>query len=185
MKRTGIVLQACVIALFVLSFTAKTQDADQQKLIQIEKAFAAITAPGPDSASVTKQYLYDGNLNQLTPMGRNGTLPKARVVELNATPDPNDPDVKSANTASDFHVDIYGDTALVSYKLVDTDSGHKDPALNTTDHMGCLDTFIKRNGQWYAIGGACALSTPISAAERTAVKKAIATEPKDVQQAYH
>jgi hypothetical protein len=184
MKRTRIILQACVIALFVLSFTAKTQDADQQKLIQIEKAFAATTSVGPDSAAVSKQYLYDGNVSQLTPMGRNGTLPKARVVELSGTPDPNDPNFKSATSVSDFHVDLYGDTALVGYKLVNTDSGHKDPALDTTDHMGCLDTFVKRNGQWYLIANACAMSTPISAAERAAVKKAIATEPKDVQAAY-
>lgn len=185
MNRTRIILQACVIALFAFSFTAKTQDADKQKLIQIEKAFAAITNAGPDSAALSKQYLYDGPVNQLTPMGRNGALPKARIVELSATPDPNDPDFKSATTVSDFHVDLYGDTALVSYKVVNTDSGHKDAALDTTDHMGCLDTFVKRNGQWYVIGGACSMSTPMSAAERTAVKKAITTEPKDVQQAYH
>lgn len=185
MKRARIILPACAIALFVLSFTAKTQDADQQKLIQIEKAFAVITNPGPDSASVSKQYLFEGSVDQLTPTGRNGTLTKARIVELSGKPDPNDPNVKSATTVSDFHVDIYGDTALVSYKVANTDSGHKDAALNTTDHMGCLDTFVKRNGQWFVVGNACSMATPMGAAELSAVKKAIATEPKDIQQAYH
>jgi hypothetical protein len=185
MKKTRIILQSCVIGLFVLCLTAKTQDADKQKLIDIEKAFAAISAPGPDSAAVSQKYLYEGNLNQLTPMGRVGTLPKARIVELSGKPDPNDPDVKSSTTVSDFHVDLYGDTALISYKLVNTDTGHKDPALNTTDHMGCLDTFVKTNGQWVVIGNACSPSSPLPATERAAVKKAITQEPKDVQQAYH
>jgi hypothetical protein len=185
MRIARIGLQVCVLAMFVFCVAAQTQDADKQKLIAIEKAFAAITNPGPESAAASKQYLFDGSLNQLTLLGRVGTLPKARVVELSATADPNDPDVKSTTTASNFHVDIYGDTALVSYKETNTDAGHKDPALNTTDHFTCLDTFIQRSGTWYIIGNACTPSAPLPAAEWAAVKKAIAAEPKDVQQAYH
>jgi hypothetical protein len=185
MKIVRTVLSVSALGLFVLCFPAKTQDADQQKLIEIENAFAKLTAPGPDEAAVAKQYMYDGNASQLTPVGRVGTLPKSRIVELSSKPDPSDPNVKSATTVSDFHVDIYGDTALVTYKQTNTDSGHKDPALNTTDHFGCLDTFIKRNGQWYVVGNACSPSSALPASEWAAVKKAIAQEPKDVQQAYH
>ncbi len=185
MKKMRIALSVSVIVLFLMCFPAKTQNADQQKLIEIEKAFVAQPTPGPEAAATAKQYLYEGSLNQLTPLGRVGTLPKARIVELSSKPDPNDPDAKSSQTISAFHVDLYGDTALVSYKLGDTESGHKDAALNTTDHFGCLDTFVKRNGQWYVIGNACSPSAPISATERAAAKKAIAQEPKDVQQAYH
>lgn len=185
MKTMRVVLSLLVVGLFVLCFPAKTQNADQQKLIEIEKAFAAQATPSPTAAGVAKQYMYEGSLNQLTPMGGVGTLSKARIVELSSKPNPNDPNMKAATTVSDFHVDIYGDTALVSYKMVDTDTGHKDAALNTTDHFGCLDTFVKRNGQWYLIGNACASSAPVPASEWNAVKKAIAQEPKDVQQAYH
>ena len=185
MKMTRVVLSISAIGLFVLCFPAKTQNADEQKLIEIEKAFAANATPGPESGAVAKQHLYEGSLDQLTPMGRVGTLPKARVVELMSKADPNDPKVKISTTVSDFHVGIYEDTALVSYKMAETDSGHKDAALNTTDHFGCLDTFVKRNGQWYAIGSACSSSAPLPASEWDAAKKAIAQEPKDVQQAYH
>ena len=185
MKIVRIGLQVCVLVMFVFCVAARTQDADKQKMIAIEKAFAAITNPGPDSAAASKQYLFEGSLNQLTPLGRVGTLPKSRVVELSATPDPNDPSVKSTTTPSDFHVDIYGDTALVSYKETNTDSGHKDPALNTTDHFGCLDTFVQRSGTWYMVGNACSPSAPLPASEWAAAKKAMAAEPKDVQQAYH
>lgn len=185
MKTMRAVVSISAIALFVVCFPAKTQNADQQKLIEIEKTFAKQTTAGPDEGAAMKQYLYEGNLNQLNAVGRVGTLPKSRVVELSSKPDPNDPNVKSATTISDLHVETYGDTALVSYKMTNTDTGHKDAGLNTTDHYGCLDTFVKRNGQWYAVGNACAPSAPLPASEWAAVKKAIAQEPKDLQDAYH
>jgi len=185
MRHARIAICASVAALLILSFTAKTQNADQQKLIEIEKAFSAQATPGPDAAAVAKQNLYEGNLNQLTPLGRVGMLPKARVVELSSQPDPNDPDVKATQTVSGFHVDVYGDTALVAYKMSETDTGHKDAALNTTDHFGCLDTFVKRSNQWLLVGDACSPSSPLPSSEWAAVKKAMAQQPKDVQQAYH
>jgi hypothetical protein len=185
MKKARIAFYVGAVSLFVLCFTAKTQNADQQKLIEIEKAFSAQPTPGPDAAAVAKQNLYEGNLNQLTPLGRVGMLPKARVVELSSQPDPNDPDVKATQTVSGFHVDVYGDTALVAYKMSETDTGHKDAALNTTDHFGCLDTFVKRNNQWLLVGNACSPSSPLPSSEWAAVKKAMAEQPKDVQQAYH
>jgi hypothetical protein len=185
MQKTRIVLQCCILALFVFCVAAKSQDDDKQKLIDIEKAFAAQPTPGPESAAVAKKYLFEGSLNQLTIMGRVGTLPKARVVELSSQPDPSDPNVKAAITLSDFHVDVYGDTALVSYKQVETDTGHKEAGMNTTDHYGCLDTYVKRSGQWYGVGFACSPSEALPTSEWAAAKKAITEEPKDIQQAYH
>jgi hypothetical protein len=185
MKITGLTLQICVIGMLALSATVMAQDADKQKLIEIEKAFAANATPGPEAAAVAKQYFYDGPLPQLTGLGRIGTMPKARIVELYSKPDPSDPDVKSSSNVSDIRVELYGDTALVTYKWTNTDTGHKDPALNTTDHYGCLDTFVKRNGQWYLAGDACSHEGPVSQAEWAAIKKARTQAPKDVQQAYH
>jgi hypothetical protein len=175
----------CAIAVFALASTALAQDADKQKLIQIENDFAANQTPGPQSAALAKKYIYDGPANQLTVFGRVGTLPKARIVELSGTPDPTDPNVKSTQKLSDFHVDIYGTTALVSYKQTSTDTDHKDPTLNATIHAGCLDTFVKTNGAWYWIGGGCASDAPIPQSLWDAAKKAMAQEPKDIQQAYH
>jgi hypothetical protein len=73
------------------------------------------------------------------------------VVEISSKPNPSDPNVKSSTSACGFHVDIYGDTALVSYQMTNTDTGHRNPALNVTEHFGCLDTFLKRKGQWYEL----------------------------------
>jgi hypothetical protein len=185
MKPLRLTLPICAIGLLVLTATAVAQDADKEKLIAIEKAFAANPDPGPQSAAVAKQYLYDGPLNQLTLTGRVGTLPKARVVELSAKPDPTDPNVKTSLTVSDFHVDIYGSTALVSYKQTNTDTGHKDPALDFTYHLGCLDTFVKNKEAWYWVGGGCSSETPIPQLVWDAIERAMEQEPKDIQQAYH
>jgi hypothetical protein len=185
MKPLRLTLPICAIGLLVLASTAVAQDADKQKLIEIENEFAATPNPGPQTAAVDKKYLYDGPVNSLTTLGRVGALPKARIVELSSTPDPSDPNVKSSVKLSDLHVDIYGTTALVSYKLTSTDTGHKDPTLNVTIHVGCLDTFVKRNGAWYYIGGGNAPDAPIPQSVWDAYKKTIEQEPKDVQQAYH
>ena len=182
---TRISLLGLSITLLLFPLLALGQDADKEKLIAIEKEFAAHPNPGPEAAAVSKKYLYDGSLNQVSVLGRVGTLSKSRVIELNSKPDPSDPDVKSSVTISDIHVDLYGQTALVSYKLTSSDTGHKDPALNATDHYGCMDTFIKRNGSWYAVGNACSPSEPLPQPEWEAAKKAISQEPKDVQEAYH
>ena len=83
-------------------------------------------------------------------------------------------------------MDVYGSTALVSYKQTNTDTGHKDPLLNTTIHIACLDTFVKSKGDWFLVGDACSPSTPVSRSRYgEAIKKSIMQQPKDVQQAYH
>jgi hypothetical protein len=179
---------ACLLVFFALLLGARfgaAQDQDTKKLMEIEQAFASLTNAGPDMAALYKQYLYDGNLTQVTGLGQIGTLSKSRIVALGSTQNPSDPDVKSSNTISDLHVDLYGSTALVSYKLTSTDTGHKDPALNATDHYACLDTFVKQKGQWYAIGNACSPSEPLPQVEWNAAKKAMTEMSKDVQEAYH
>jgi len=147
--------------MLVLSAVVMAQDADKQKLIEIEKAFAANATQGPELAALAKQYFYDGPSLPVDWAGAYWNITKARVVELYSKPDPSDPNVKSSASVSDIRVELYGDTALATYKFTNTDTGHKDPALNTTDHFGCLDTFVKRNGQWYLAGGACSHEGPI------------------------
>ena len=94
--------QIVVAALFLLPTLAMAQDADKQKIIEIEKAFAAHPNAGPEAAAVAKQHLFDGTLIQLTGQGQVGALPKSRVVELNTKPNPSDPNVKSAASVSDL-----------------------------------------------------------------------------------
>jgi hypothetical protein len=175
---------AMFAALLLVAASAVGQDADKQKMMDIEKAFAANPTPGPESAATAKQYLLDATLMQLTGLGQVGQLTKARIVELSTKPNPADPDVKSKATISDFKIQIYGDTALVAYKFTNTDTGHKDATLNSTDHFTCLDTFVKRNGSWLVVGNACAPSSPLPKVEWDAAKKAMGEMPKDVKDAY-
>jgi hypothetical protein len=182
--RRFVVILVSAAGMLVLAATSSAQNADKEKLIEIEKAFAANSSPGTQLASVVKKYVYDGPVTQLTTMGQVGTLQKARLVQLTSAPDPTDPNARSVASLSQFHVGIYGTTALVSYKQTSTDTGHKDAALNITAHLGCLDTFVKRNGAWYLIGGGCASDEPISRAVWDAAKKAMAQAPEDIKQAY-
>ncbi len=126
MKLQRIPLEMAIALLLcsVLAF-AQDQEKDKQKLMEIEKAYASLTNPGPQMVATDKQYLYDGTLNQVTGLGQAGTLPKSRIVELDSKPNPSDPDVKTSTSISDLHVNLYGDTALVSYKMTSTDTGHK------------------------------------------------------------
>jgi hypothetical protein len=185
MKLLRLSIPLCAIALLVLATTAVAQDTDKDKLIGAEKAFAANPNPGPESAAAAKQYIYEGTVKQLTPMGRVGALPKARIVELSTTPDPSDPDAKTMQTLADLQVQIYGPTALVSYKQTNTDAGHKDAALNTTTRLSCLDTFVKSKGEWYIVGNACSSPEPISKSVWDESTKMIKQLPSDVQKAYH
>lgn len=169
----------------LLPCVVRAQDADKKKLTDIEEAFAKNATNGPEAGAVIKKYLYDGEVLQLTGTGRIGALPKATVVDIFSKPDPSDPNVKTTATLSSMRVDLYGDTALVTYKMANSDTGHKDAALNGTEHYGCMDTFVKRNGNWYNVSNACSHEGPISAARWEAIKKARGAEPKEIQQAFH
>src|SRR5215472_5478113 len=159
----------------LLPCVVRAQDADKKKLMDIEEAFAKNATNGPEAGAVL----------QLTGTGRIGALPKATVVDLFSKPDPSDPNVKTTATLSSMHVDLYGDTSVVTYKMANTDTGHKDAALNGTEHYGCMDTFVKRNGNWYNVSNACSHEGPISAARWDAIKKARGAEPKEIQQNFH
>lgn len=178
-------LPMLVLLGMLLPSVALAQDADKKQIMDIENAFAKNATNGPEAGAVMKKYLYDGKLMQLTGSGRIGMLPKATVVELFSKPDPSDPGVKTTTKISSLNVEVYGDTAVATYKMANTDTGHKDAALNSTEHYGCMDTFVKREGKWMSVADACAHEGPVSPAVWEAIKKARASEPKPVQQNFH
>jgi hypothetical protein len=182
MKFATVVLGICA-GILLPAALAVGQKADDQNLIAIERALADNPTSGRQATAVAKQYIYDGTVTHLTNFGRLRSMPKKSVLEsymkglpfvfpspddlMNnprdpsdpSKPDPSDPHVKTTEV-SDLHADVYGDTALVSYNMTNTDTGNKDPKLNSVFHSGCLDTFVKRDGQWYLIGNACAPTIP-------------------------
>jgi hypothetical protein len=159
------ILATVVLALCATTFAQNTNDVDKQKLIDIEQKFAAVPSfNSPEMTDAFQKYLYDGTTSVVVFFGHLYHGPKSEAVAA-TKPDPNDPDVKSTNKLSDLQVDIYGDTALVSYKEASSDRGHKNPALNADYTLTCLDTFVKRKGQWYLIGTANVPTAPMSQAQ--------------------
>jgi hypothetical protein len=165
-RRSYVSQHSCDLVLLVCAFAVgQTNDADKQKLIDIEQQGAAAPSfNSPETRDFLQKYLYDGTTCVIVPLGHLYRTPKAVVVDFAKKPDLADPDVKSIIKLSDFQVETYGDTALVSYKQLTTDSGHKIPVLNGDFTLTCLDTFVKRKTEWYAIGSACVPSAPISQA---------------------
>jgi Domain of unknown function (DUF4440) len=157
---------AAVILLIPFATIARAQngaDADRQKLIAIEQALAVpTTMSSPEMSDAMQKYLYDGTVSSVNGFGRLFRTPKSEVMTDIKKPNAADPNAKSQTTVSDFQTDFYGDTALVSYKANSRDTGHKEAALNTETRFTCLDTFIKRSGQWNIVGNSCVPATPIS-----------------------
>ena len=166
------ILATLFLLVCLCALAQQSNDADKQKLIDIEQKFAAVPSfASPEMTDAFQKYLYDGTSSVVVLFGHLYHGPKSEAVAATKKPDPNDPDVKSTNKLSDLQVDTYGDTALVSYKAVSTESGHKDPALNADYTATCLDTFVKRKGQWYLIGTSSVPAAPISQAQWDAFTK--------------
>jgi hypothetical protein len=166
------ILATLVLLACVLAAAQKSDDADKQKLSDIEHKFAAIPSfASPEMTDAFQKYLYDGTSSVVVLFGHLYHGPKSDAVAATKQPDPNDPDVKMTNKLSDLQVDTYGDTALVNYKAVETDSGHKNPVLNGDYRLTCLDTYLKRKGEWYLIGTSCVPNAPLSQAQWDAFTK--------------
>jgi hypothetical protein len=161
----------------MLALGQKSSDTDKQKITDIEQKFASISNfNSPEMTDAMQKYLYDGTTVAVNQFGRSFRMPKSQVVDMTKKPDPSDPDAKAQGKISDLQVDVLGDTALASYKLVNTETGHKEAALNADFTLTCLDSFAKRKGQWYIIGTACVPAEPLSQSQWDAVMRMRAAE---------
>jgi len=158
MKIKHAALSVAVLAVFVFSAIVMAQDADKDKLIAIEQEYAA-PAPPAGTPTPMQKYMYDGPVMALNPAGRLNITSKTQLMagrgRGNAAPNPANANVKRQTTRSNFHVELYDDTALITYNQAVVETGHEDAAQNTTTNTMCLDTFIKRDGNWYGIANSC------------------------------
>ena len=174
---------AVLLMLFapLLALGQKSSDADTQKITEIEQKFASIdNFNSPEMTDALQKYLYNGTTVAVNPFGRAFHMTKSEVIDMTKKPDPTDPDAKGTTQISDLKVDVLGDAALATYKNVTTDSGHKEMALNATYTNTCVDSFVKRKGQWYIISTACVPAEPLSQSQWDAVMK-IRSEEKPQQ----
>ena len=173
-RKTTVVL---LVLLPLFAFGQKSTDADKQKISDIEQKFVSIeNFNSPAMADALQKYLYDGTTVAVNQFGRSFRMTKSQVIDMTKKPDPTDPDAKGVGKISDLQVDILGDAALASYKLMNTETGHKESALNGDFTMTCLDSFAKRKGQWYIIGSAGVPAAPLAQAQWDAVMKMRAAE---------
>lgn len=161
----------------LLGFAQKSTDADQAKITAIEQKFAAVTNfNSPEMTDLLQKYLYDGTTSAIGTFGRLYRSPKAAVIDMTKKPDPTDPDARTASKMSDLNVDVLGGAAVATYKLVNTETGHKEGALNGDYTLTCADSFAKRKGQWYVFASACTPSQPLAQAQWDAVMRMRAAE---------
>jgi uncharacterized membrane protein YvbJ len=169
---------AVLVVLAPMVALAQSNSADQQKITDIEQKFAAINNfNSPEMTDALQKYLYNGTTSSVGQFGRLYRMDKAKVVEMTKKPDPSDPDVRATTKLTDLQVDVLGDAAVATYKEVNTETGHKEAALNGDYALTCVDSFVKRKGQWYFISNACVPSTALSQAQWDAVMKMRAAEP--------
>lgn len=166
------ILATLVLLFSALAVAQKNDDADKQKVMDIEQKFTTTTGfQTPEMTALLQKYLYDGATSVVVLSGHLFHSAKKADVIAATKPDPNDPEAKSTIKLSDLQADIYGDTALVSYKQVTIESGHRDPALNGEYITTNLDTFVKRKGEWYLIGASSVPAAPVMQAHWDAWKK--------------
>ena len=149
-----------VLSVLMFAAVVMAQDADKDKLIAIEQEYAA-PAPPAGTPTPMQKYMYDGPVMALNPAGRLNITSKTQLMGGRGrgnAPNPANANVKRETTRSNFHVELYDDTALITYNQSVVESGHEDAAQNTTTNTTCLDAFIKRNGNWYGISNSCVYS---------------------------
>jgi Domain of unknown function (DUF4440) len=153
----------------VCGFVCAQSPTDEQKLITIEqRSEKAFNSKDAQELAFLEQHTGDSVTN-VDPFGHVTHETRAKVMEEMRHQDPG---VETKIKLSDFHAHIYGDTAVVSYRLLFSASGNKNPILNVKEFPdACLDTFTKQNGEWYVIGGACAPTMPIPSAVYDAIKQ--------------
>jgi len=80
----------------------------------------------------------------------NGTrTDKAAIIEgMSQAANPDDAGPSVIYTGEDVQVDVYGNTAIVAFKLVGTTQGDNDAAVAYYFNTG---TFLKRDGAWQVV----------------------------------
>jgi hypothetical protein len=87
-RRSCVSQHSCDLVLLVCAFAVgQTNDADKQKLIDIEQQGAAAPSfNSPETRDFLQKYLYDGTTCVIVPLGHLYRTPKAVVVDFARNP---------------------------------------------------------------------------------------------------
>src|SRR5579871_5684242 len=99
------------------------QEDDKAKVIAIEEEYAA-PAPPAGTPTPMQKYMYPGPVMALGATGRVNITSKDKLLANQGRPNLADPDAKRQTQRTNYHVELYGDTALISYSQSVTETGH-------------------------------------------------------------
>ena len=141
------------------SVLASTGD-DVRTLTQIVTNENRITGVNPESIALAESGLAD-TVTLVTPTGLVKHVQKDTFLAYLRE---GTGDVRFSIEVSDVQVQLYGDTAIVTYqkqiKQFESSEGTSVPGL--TDHpMSLMDTFVKRDGQWKAVATVGVSQSPL------------------------
>lgn len=164
--------------ILIHSFTTRpvlaSTDDDVRTLTQIVINQNRITGVNPESIALAQSMLAD-TVTLVTPTGLVKYAQKdtflAHLREVTT-------DARLSVEVSDVQVHLYGDTAIVTYQkqIKHFQSSEGTPFMpGLSDHpMSCMNTFVKRNGQWKAVATVAVSQGPVPDEVYKAVKTAFA-----------
>ena len=148
---------AVVIALVAVA--AFAQSADEEKVIRkLEQEWPTHLGASQTDIDFTKRIMADraiiiDNVGHIISLSLSDVEAMAKA----------DPGVKSSGETTNLKIQFYGsDTAIATYNVHLTMTGHKDKKFDLESDLACLDVWKKVNGQWKAIGGTNTSTKPLS-----------------------
>jgi hypothetical protein len=179
--RLAILVFIAIVAFTLHGFSPKpvlaATDDDVKKLTDIEMNQTKVTGLNPASIALA----FNQTADTFTLVGPTGIAKYVAKDALLALARGESADVKLSVAISDLQVHLYGDTAIVTYQrqIKQFASTENLPAgFNPTGRtFTCMDTFVKRNGEWKAIANAVVSQSPIPDEVYKAVKTEAARLP--------
>lgn len=158
----AIVISVMVGSLIVFFFSkpvlASTND-DVQALTQIVMNEGTITGASPRDIALEERRLAD----TVTVVGATGLVKHVQKDAILAQARKEPAGFKFSLAVSDIQVHVYGDTAVVTYQReLKQVTSSEDLLSKIIGHpFSCMDTFIKRNGEWKKVATAAVSQSPI------------------------
>lgn len=159
---------------FTTSPVLASTDDDVRTLTRIVTNENRITGVNPESIALEESMLAD-TVTLVTPTG---LVKHAQKDTFLAHLREGTTDARLSVEVSDVQVHLYGDTAIVTYQkqIKQFQSSEGTPFMpGLSDHpMSCMNTFVKRNGQWQAVATVGVSQGPVPDEVYKAVKTALA-----------
>jgi hypothetical protein len=154
-----------IVAFTLHSFSAKpvlaSTDDDVKKLTDIEMNQTKLTGADPASIALALKQMAD----TFTIVGPTGIAKYVGKDAVQALVRGESSDVKLSVAVSDLQVHLYGETAIVTYQRLIKQFATSESLPGGFNPTGraftCMDTFVKRNGEWKAIANVVVSQSPI------------------------